>query len=100
MLTHEQILQRLREEQPYLAAELGVHRIGLFGSHARRLAHQTSDVDLLVEFDRPIGFRFLELIEHLEQVLGRRVDVLTPAGMQSIRVRRVTQDIRESIIYV
>ncbi len=99
MLTREQILQRLREEQPYLAAEFGVHRIGLFGSHARRWAHQTSDVDLLAEFDRPIGFRGLELIEHLEQVLGRRVEVLTPAGMQSIRVRRVTQDIRESIIY-
>jgi len=100
MLTRDEILQRLRHEQPYLATEFGVHRIGLFGSHARGLADQASDVDLLVEFDQPLGFRFIELVDHLEHVLGRPVDVLTPAGLQNIRVRRVTQDIRESILYV
>ena len=100
MPTRAQIVRQLHEEQPYLAAEFGVHRMGLFGSHARGEADQASDVDLLVEFDQPLGFRFLELVDHLERVLGRRVDVLTPAGMQSIRVRQVAQDVREGIIYV
>ena len=52
------------------------------------------------EFERPIGFKFIELVEYLEHLLGRRVDVLTPAGLQGIRVSRVAQDITESIVYV
>lgn len=94
MLTREQIVQRLREERPYLAAEFGVGKIGLFGSYAEDQANQASDIDLVVEFERPIGFRFFELADHLESILGRQVDVLTPAGIQGIRVRQVAQNIR------
>ncbi len=100
MLTREQIVQRLREERPYLAAEFGVGKIGLFGSYAEDQANQASDIDLVVEFERPIGFRFFELADHLESILGRQVDVLTPAGIQGIRVRQVAQNIRKSIMYV
>jgi len=57
-------------------------------------------VDIIVEFEHPIGFKFFELVEYLEQLLGRKVDVLTPAGLQGIRVTRVAQDITESIVYV
>jgi predicted nucleotidyltransferase len=53
-----------------------------------------------VEFERPIGFRFLDLVDYLEAVLGRKVDVLTPAGVQNIRIDRVAKSIAESIVYV
>lgn len=52
-------------------ARFGVARLALFGSVACDEARQDSDVDLLVEFDRPVGlFRFMELQSHLEDLLG------------------------------
>jgi len=90
----------LREKYPHLAAEYGVKRVGVFGSYAKGLPDEASDVDIIVEFEHPIGFKFIELVEYLENLLGKRVDVLTPAGLRGIRLARVEQDITESIVYV
>lgn len=100
MLSKEQVKELLREKHPYLAAEYGVKWIGIFSSYAKGVPSETSDVDIIVEFERPIGFKFVELVEYLERLLGKRVDVLTPAGLQGIRVSLVAQDIAESIVYV
>lgn len=100
MLTKENITNLLREKQTYLAAEFGVARIGLFGSYEKGTAQENSDIDLVVEFSRPIGFRFIVLVEYLEDLLGAPVDILTPAGIDGIRVAGVTQDIQESVAYV
>lgn len=85
---------------PYLSVEYGVARIGLFGSYAKGLPHGNSDIDLIIEFKKPIGLRFMELIDYLESLLGRRVDVLTPAGLAGIRIKRVAEDINASVVYV
>jgi hypothetical protein len=100
MLAREQAVRLLQEKHPYLAAEFGVSRIGLFGSYAKGYSDETSDIDLLVEFERPIGLRFVELVDYLESLLGRKVDVLTPAGIQNIRIERVARSITQSIVYV
>ncbi len=100
MLTSDRVVQLLREKHPYLAAEVGVRKIGLFGSYAKGQPGATSDVDIVVEFERPLGFRFMELVDYLEELLGRNVDVLTPAGIQNIRIDRVGKSIIESIVYV
>ena len=49
--------------------------IGIFGSYARDEQISTSDVDILVELERPIGFKFFELWDKLEEIL--KVDILT-----------------------
>jgi predicted nucleotidyltransferase len=100
MLTREQAIKLLRERHAFLASEFGVRRIGLFGSYAKGHSNETSDIDIIVEFERPIGLRFVELVDYLENLLGRKVDVLTPAGMQNIRLQRVAQSIIQSIVYV
>jgi len=100
MLTREEIIRILQEQYPYLASEFGVKRIGLFGSYAQGMPTETSDVDIVVEFDRPVGFRFVEFAEYLEHLLGKSVDVLTPAGIQGIRVDRIARSIEESTVYV
>jgi predicted nucleotidyltransferase len=100
VLTKEKITEILHENYPYLAAEYGVRRIGLFGSYAKDTATDTSDVDIVVEFDRPIGFRFAEFAEYLESLLGKRVDVLTPGGIRGIRIERIARSIEENIVYV
>ena len=100
MLTKEELTNALRAELPYLASEYGVKRIGLFGSYAQGSATQVSDVDLVVEFDRPIGFRFAELSDYLETLLGKPVDILTPEGIRGIRIERIAKSIEESTVYV
>ena len=61
----------------------GVATISIFGSVARGEARPDSDVDVLVEFSRPIGlFSVLRLERELEGFLGHRVDVVTPAGLR------------------
>src|SRR5215216_8056052 len=98
MLTKEKAIKLLQEKHSYLAAEFGVSKIGLFGSYAKGQSSDTSDVDLFVEFERPIGFRFIELVDYLENLLGQKVDLLTSAGIQNIRIERVARNISQSII--
>lgn len=100
MLTRDRIVHLLQREMPFLQTEYGVSRVGLFGSFAREDAGPTSDVDLVIEFQRPIGLRFMELIEYLEQIIGRKVEVLTPAGLQGIRIKQIAENINASIEYV
>lgn len=60
-----------------------VKSLALFGSVARDEAGPNSDVDLLVEFDRPVGlFTFLDLKGYLEHILGARVDLGTPRSLK------------------
>ena len=100
MLTKEKAIKLLQEKHSYLATEFGVSKIGLFGSYAKGQSGDTSDVDLIIEFERPIGFRFIELVDYLENLLGHKVDVLTPAGIQNIRIERVARSISQSIVSV
>lgn len=101
ILTKEKITEILLEKSEYLASEYGVKRIGLFGSYAKGTSvNLTSDVDIVVEFDRPIGFKFMELADYLEEILGKPVDLLTENALQNIRHPHIAQSIRESIIYV
>jgi predicted nucleotidyltransferase len=100
VLTKRKIENLLRENYPRLVAEYGVKKIGLFGSYAKGVPGAASDVDLIVEFDRPIGLKFVEFAEDLEGLLGRKVDILTNVGLKEIRVSRVAQDIAQSVVYV
>jgi predicted nucleotidyltransferase len=94
------VVQLLRDSRDYLRAEYGVSRIGLFGSVARGEADESSDVDIIVEFERPVGLQFVELADYLEDLLGRDVDLLTPAGIQAIRSPRIAESIRQGVVYV
>ena len=100
VLTRDRAILLLRENRDYLSAEFGVSRIGLFGSIARDQASDSSDVDLMVEFSRPIGFRFVDLAEYLERLLGHKVDLLTPAGVKTIQSRQISKNISEGVVYV
>ncbi|HEW79646.1 MAG TPA: nucleotidyltransferase [Phycisphaerales bacterium] len=100
MLTQEKVMEILRKELPYFASEYGVKRIGLFGSYAKGIQGEDSDIDILVEFAKPIGLKFVEFGEYLEKLLGRKTDILTPAGIDGIRIKKVAKNIRENIVYV
>ena len=99
-MTKEKLAELLREKYPYLLSEYGVKRIGFFGSYGKGRPSESSDVDVVVEFERPIGLRFVDFAEYLESLLGKKVDVLTPAGIQGIRITRISKEIEKNIVYV
>lgn len=76
------VLTRLTVAQPQLET-LGVQSLALFGSVARGEARPTSDVDILVEFARPVGlFEFVRVKHALEAILGCKVDLVTPDALR------------------
>ncbi len=99
-LTREQIIQKLKENHSYLSSKYGLKRIGLFGSYAKGTQVQTSDIDIIVEFNRPIGLEFVEFTEYLEDLLEKKTDVMTSVGLEGIRNSKIAQKIKETIIYV
>lgn len=78
----EAIMQRILEAREPLAA-LGVSSIGLFGSFVRGEQTSSSDVDMLVEFipDKHTFDNFMEVAFFLEELLDRRVEVVTPEAL-------------------
>lgn len=96
----EEIIGLLRKHFEALSIEFGVSRIALFGSVANDTMKQDSDVDLLIEFTHPIGFRFNQLADDIEGFLGMKVDILTRDGIRNIRVEAIAANIEESLIYV
>ena len=100
IITKDIIVNTLKEKYPYLATHYGLKRIGLFGSYAKGMQQKNSDIDLIAEFERPIGFKFIEFTEYLEKILNHKVDVLTQAGLQSIRLKKIAKNIKDTIVYV
>lgn len=76
----------------------GTRRIALFGSFVRGEAGPDSDVDLIVDFDRPTGFLALVRLEReLSEVLGRKVDLLTEKGISPHLRDRILNE--QQVIY-
>jgi uncharacterized protein len=98
-LTGTDILEALRRHRPELE-RFGVKTIALFGSYAKDAQTDSSDLDFVVEFSEPTYDNFSSLEQFLEQFFGRRVDILTPAGVDSIRVPQISEDIKRTLVHV
>lgn len=96
MKTKEEIFEALAAHRTELE-RFGVKSVAVFGSAARgeELGPQ-SDIDLLVEFNRPVGlFAFLDLKQYLESLLKRRVDLTTPEALKpKLRDRILSEAVR------
>ncbi len=97
-LTRDTILRELRKHRALLD-RYSVGKIALFGSYAAGRQTDTSDIDLFVEFDSPTFDNFMGLSRELETVFQRRVDILTPGGLASIRIPEIADSIRKSLAY-
>lgn len=82
-MNRSEILTRLEASESEIRARFGVERLGLFGSAARDELGAESDVDILVKFAGPARYdNYLGLRAALEQILGRRVDLVTETGLK------------------
>ncbi|QQS37368.1 MAG: nucleotidyltransferase family protein [Ignavibacteriales bacterium] len=83
MNTKSEILKKLNEIKPILQREYSVKNIGLFGSFADETFNAESDIDLLVELERPIGWKLLTLEIFLEKVFSRKIDLVTKNALKA-----------------
>ncbi len=81
-MTLDEIRALLKEHAAELG-RVGVRSLALFGSTARGTAAPSSDIDLLVDFERPVGLlAFVGLQQRLSQILGRPVDLVPRDGLK------------------
>ena len=82
MKTLNEIRIILRSHMDDLNKMYHVNQIGVFGSFARGEQGVESDIDILVDFDEPIGWEYVDLIAYLESILGLKVDLVTPMALK------------------
>ncbi|MCR4275629.1 MAG: nucleotidyltransferase family protein [Candidatus Wolfebacteria bacterium] len=96
-MEREQIREKLKSQKPFLRQRYHVKKMGIFGSVARNEANKKSDIDVLVEFNEPIGmFEFIRLEYFLKKILKRKVDLVTKKALK----RAIKKDILKETIYV
>ncbi len=80
-----------------LRKEYGLKEIGLFGSYVRGAQKADSDLDILIEFEKPVGFvKFLRLENRLSDLLGVKVEMVTKKALKPFIGKRILQE----VIYV
>lgn len=96
MKSKEEILKVLKKELPYLKEKFHVKTIGIFGSYARGEQEKKSDIDMLVEFEKPVDFFvFIELEDYLSEKLEAKVDLVTPDALKPL----IKSSVMEEVMY-
>jgi predicted nucleotidyltransferase len=90
------VVSRLRPARERLFSDFRIRSLALFGSVARNEASESSDVDLVVELEEPLGLRFVDLADTLEALIGAPVDLVSRGGIKE----RYWTCIREDLVYV
>jgi len=95
MKTLEEIKQILTVHKGKLNERFRVKEIGIFGSYVRGEQGAESDLDILIELEKPIGFvRFIRLENALSQLLGVRVEIVTKKALKPYIGKRILEEVR------
>lgn len=89
----ESIRQQLAQLKPDLTTRYPIRRLALFGSVARDEAGPDSDIDILVEFHKQIGFQFFSLARELENHLKKPVDLVSRNGIKPAYYAAIEPDL-------
>ena len=92
------LIQKYEKQIESLAQEQGIKYLAIFGSQAREAAHEDSDIDLLVEYNNPVGLLYHADVQlKLEEILQRKVDLLTKKSISPKFRQYIEPDIQ--VIY-
>lgn len=94
----QEIKNILGSKKDYFRKKYGVSEMAVFGSYTRDDHTEKSDVDVMVSFNRRIGLRFVDLAFEMEDLLGKKVDLVTRNALE--RRQRLYKYIKEDIQYV
>jgi uncharacterized protein len=94
MITGNDIVNKLIDLKPVLYKEYSVRQIGLFGSFSDDSFTENSDIDILVEFERPIGWKYFSLEIYLENIFGRKIDLVTKNALKEQIKDRILDQVK------
>ena len=75
-MKREDIISVIAAHKASFEREFGVKRIGLFGSYARGESREESDIDIVVEIEKPDLFHLIGIKQAIEEALGNKVDIV------------------------
>lgn len=94
---NKEIREKLNNHLPFLKDKYHVKKVGIFGSVATGKENKESDIDILVEFNSPIGFfDFIRLENFLSQILHTKVDLVSKKALKPA----IKKDILKEVTYV
>ena len=96
MIDKQLIAKTLKDNKKDLLSRYHLTAIGIFGSFTREDFREDSDIDILIDYDQPIGIEFIDLAEELEKILDRKVDLVSKNGVKP----KYFEEIQKDLIYV
>ncbi|MCK4268923.1 MAG: nucleotidyltransferase family protein [Methanogenium sp.] len=94
----KRIVATLNKNYSHLQEKYKINELSIIGSYARGEQTKNSDLDIMVDFQEPIGWEVVDLRDELEELLGIPVDLILKAGV--IQRRRLYNGILEDAVYV
>jgi predicted nucleotidyltransferase len=95
MKTFEEIKKIIQQNKEILGKEYGVKEIGIFGSYVRGEQGEISDVDILIELEKPMGFvKFIRLENNLSELLGVKVELVTKKALKPHIGKHILQEVQ------
>ncbi len=86
-------LHELAGSKERLFSKYGIKEMAIFGSVSREENTDKSDLDILVDFDRPIGIEFIDLADELEALLNVKIDLVSKGGLKEKYFRVIEKDL-------
>jgi len=96
MNTSSEILKKISQIKPILQKDYYLSSIGVFGSISSDSFNENSDVDILVEFSKPIGWKVFSMELFLESQLRRKIDLVTKDALKP----QLRNQILSSVVYL
>ena len=93
MKTRSEIEATLKGIKPILAEKFSVKEIGIFGSFVSGRESEGSDVDILVAFNEPVGWEFVDLKDFIEECLGLKVDLVTAGALKPQQKEKILKEV-------
>ena len=94
MTDTESIMEKIKEDMPYLQEQYKVKNVGVFGSYIRGDNNKESDVDILVEFhEPPTLLKFVALERHIGELTGMKVDLVMRTALKPGIRERILQEV-------
>ncbi|OGU67943.1 MAG: nucleotidyltransferase [Stygiobacter sp. RIFOXYC12_FULL_38_8] len=97
-MSTDTIKEKIEKNKPEIAEKFFVKEIGLFGSYVRNEQTPKSDLDVLVDFYKPIGWDVVDLQDYLQKLLGVKVDLVLKKGL--IRNKKLWKLVKQEVLYV
>lgn len=95
-MNKQQIIEKLTSIKPYLQEQFGITELALFGSYSRDEQTSDSDIDIMVEYKKSMGMRFLDMVYELDDLFKQKVEVVSKQGIKPKYFKAIEND----LIYV